>query len=98
MDMAPVPASPGPLVCRVAVSKMIAPVVFTRIVEPEVPSKFDPEAISAEAASIVREPPEVVMVPAVVTLELASMSMSLPAVIVPPPVETLDAELEITTS
>jgi hypothetical protein len=98
IEIAPVPASPGPLVCTVAVVKEISPVVLTRIVEPKVPSKLEPDPIEAEAPSIVRAPPEVVIVPAVVTLLPASMSMFRPAVIVPPPVETVEAVDEITTS
>jgi hypothetical protein len=74
------------------------PDALTRIVDPEVPNKLDPEPIEAEAPSIVRAPPAVVIVPAVVTVLPASMSMFLPAEISPAPVETVEAALEIITS
>ena len=96
--MAPVPAAPGPVVWSVAVSRMMSPVALTRIGEPEVPSKLEPELIASEAPSIVRAPPEAVIVPAVVTLLPASMSMFLPAEILPDPVETVEAALETITS
>jgi hypothetical protein len=98
IEIAPVPFKPGPFVCKVAVSKMIDSSALTLIVDPDVPTKFDPESIDIEAPSIVSAPPEVVMVPAVVTLELASISIFRPAVIVPLPVETVEAADEITTS
>jgi hypothetical protein len=82
----------------VAVVKEISPVVLTRIVEPKVPSKLEPDPIEAEAPSIVRAPPEVVIVPAVVTLLPASISMFLAEEISPAPVETVEAALEIITS
>jgi hypothetical protein len=80
------------------VVKEIAPVVFIRIVDPEVPIRLDPDPIEAEAPSIVRAPPEVEIVPAVVTLLPASMSIFLAAEIWPAPVETVEAALEIITS
>ena len=76
----------------------MSPDVLTRIVDPEVPSRREPESIAAEAPSIVRAPPEAEIVPAVVTLLPASMSTFRPAETTPDPVETVEAALEIITS
>jgi hypothetical protein len=97
IEIAPVPPAPGPLVCTVAEVKVTMPVALTRIVDPDVPRRLEPELIPTDAPSIVRAPPEVEIVPAVVTVEPASISMLPPAVIVPLPVETVEAALEIVT-